>query len=217
MVYPCLNINIASIHNASANSSDLAAKNDYAANAGGPGYGSVHGNSMDTDGPPSVVPDDWDGGIGVPYTGAGGECLNMTGVIFQRSCLRMARILDGTTNTYLLGEKLVPWDQYTSGTSNGDNDPAYIGHNKDNSRIVIANVSNPPFGGILIPPMQDFDGGGSWVNGYFDFAFGSAHSSGCSFCLCDGSVRTISYWIDPLIHCKLGIRDDGMTIDPNMF
>jgi prepilin-type processing-associated H-X9-DG protein len=47
--------------------------------------------------------------------------------------------------------------------------------------------------------------------------FGSAHASGCNFGFCDGSVRTISYQIDPEVHRRLGNRRDGLPIDGSRY
>jgi len=41
---------------------------------------------------------------------------------------------------------------------------------------------------------------------------GCPHSSGCNFALCDGSVRSIHYSINPQIHRLLGNRADGRPI-----
>ena len=54
--------------------------------------------------------------------------------------------------------------------------------------------------------------------GYEDSVrFGSPHAASCNMCLCDGSVRTISYTIDPETHRCLGNREDGQTIDAKKF
>ena len=45
------------------------------------------------------------------------------------------------------------------------------------------------------------------------YRFGSAHSSGCNFVFCDGSVHTISYSIDGLTYMYLGNRKDLQAID----
>jgi prepilin-type processing-associated H-X9-DG protein len=47
--------------------------------------------------------------------------------------------------------------------------------------------------------------------------FGSAHSNGCNFVFCDGSVRTISYGINILVHKRLANRMDGLPIDPSQY
>jgi prepilin-type processing-associated H-X9-DG protein len=50
--------------------------------------------------------------------------------------------------------------------------------------------------------------------GYVDpTRFGSAHSSSLNASMCDGSVQSISYSIDPKVHACLGNRRDGVTIN----
>jgi prepilin-type processing-associated H-X9-DG protein len=58
----------------------------------------------------------------------------------------------------------------------------------------------------LGPPLED---------GSFTAArrFGSAHPGGCQFVMCDGSVRTISYAIDAIVHRRLGNRKDGNVVE----
>lgn len=45
------------------------------------------------------------------------------------------------------------------------------------------------------------------------YRFGSAHQGVCQFVFCDGSVREISYDIEPAIHRMLGNRSDGKALN----
>lgn len=44
------------------------------------------------------------------------------------------------------------------------------------------------------------------------FAFGSAHPAGLNMAFCDGSVRRVSYDIDPEIHRRQANRQDGLAV-----
>ena len=105
---------------------------------------------------------------------------------------------DGTSSTYLLGEKNVNPDMYENGLSGGDDQSLFNGHNSDVLRSTHLSVG---------PPRPDTKG--------FDLKqiFGSAHSGGCNFAFCDGSVRSIGYTVAPEAHWYLGVRNDGQTVD----
>jgi prepilin-type processing-associated H-X9-DG protein len=47
--------------------------------------------------------------------------------------------------------------------------------------------------------------------------FGSAHGQGCHFALCDGSVRFVSYNVNPEVHRHLGHRKDGAAVSEGAF
>jgi len=49
------------------------------------------------------------------------------------------------------------------------------------------------------------------------WAFGGPHPAGCQFVLCDGSVRAVSFSIEPLVHARLGNRADGRVVDFSQF
>jgi prepilin-type processing-associated H-X9-DG protein len=142
-----------------------------------------------------------------------------SGVMYYRSEVDFAQITDGTTNTYLVGEKFLPPDAYEGVVNSpqtpgyyGENQSMYIGMEWDNHRVAFepAGTRFPPSGGTLTPadpeyyqPRQDtphYDNHG---------AFGSAHSGGLNMAYCDGSVSTISYDIDPWAHRNLANRFDG--------
>ncbi|HBE66943.1 MAG TPA: hypothetical protein DDW52_02210, partial [Planctomycetaceae bacterium] len=120
-----------------------------------------------------------------------------TGVSWLGVGVRLAAITDGTSSTFMFGEKYVMQDAYFSGTDWGDNEPLYGGFNNDNHRS-----AHPRW-----PLMQDTAGEMSIGS------FGSAHSSGVNFSMADGSVHTIVYMIDSRVYRRLGNRRDGQSVE----
>ncbi len=162
---------------ANAYYSALVAKTDYAANGGdGPSPGSGF--------PPAL------GSVGDDV---------QTGVIYQRSVTRIGDVTDGTSQTYLVGEKNVRADYYATGQDNGDDQSMYVGYDIDVNRW---SGKSP----LYYPPVRDAAGTLNY------FSFGSAHPTGCQFVLCDGSVRTVSYSVDPETHRRLANRNDGLSV-----
>jgi prepilin-type processing-associated H-X9-DG protein len=130
------------------------------------------------------------------------------GVCYHRSEVAMAQITDGTSNTYLVGEKYMNPDHYVDGLSGGDDWSMYAGEQEDVVRLVAYPDSTKPSGYAYYPPQQDQAGVDSFVN-----HFGSAHAGGVNMAFCDGSGQTISHSIDPEIHRRLGNREDGLTVE----
>jgi len=141
-----------------------------------------------------------------------------TGVMYYHSELKLSRITDGLSKTYLLGEKWMNPDHYESTGKNdgvtftlGDNQSAYTGYEWDNQRVAWQKDSDD-----LIEthqPKQDRAG----LNPYRDPAFGSAHVGGYNCALCDGSVQTVSYDINYEVHRRLANRLDGEVIPDGAF
>jgi len=132
--------------------------------------------------------------------------LKFSGVSYYQSEIAMTMITDGTSNTYLAGEKYINPDRYLTGDDRGDDWCMYCGQQDDISRCV-GWLTGTPLTLNPMPPMQDQPGYENIVG------FGSAHSGGLNMSLCDGSVRFISYTIDPEVHRRLGNREDGLPVD----
>jgi prepilin-type N-terminal cleavage/methylation domain-containing protein len=132
----------------------------------------------------------------------------MTGVIFQRSEIKIRQITDGTTFTYLLGEKNIEADKYDNGLAGNDDQSMYNGYDKDNIRAAFAWY--PGFenqGRPICPALPDKAG----VE--YEFNFGSAHPTGWVALFCDSSVRFLSFDLTPQVHQDFGGRKDGRVID----
>lgn len=201
------------------------AKGDYAANGGSsnPGWGGASAGSQNAGHGPYSWPKDiptiqkWE-------TVSGGyQWFNpnsdANGVIYQRSEVRMAHILDGTSRTYLVGEKYLEIEEYTRCNSQGDNEHLYTGYNDDNIRFA------GPVPPIIQPndvswlPMRDRYSNPTGTSGKQKTAentnaFGGPHPAGFNMAFCDGRVVTIQYSIDPGLHNRLGCRADGGSHDP---
>jgi prepilin-type N-terminal cleavage/methylation domain-containing protein/prepilin-type processing-associated H-X9-DG protein len=115
------------------------------------------------------------------------------GVIGLRSTVGIREIQDGTSKTYLVGEKYLQPEFYLNGLCGCDNEDLYTGFNCDNHRTT---------GGGQTPRQDErnlFAGG----------SFGSPHSGSAGMAFCDGSVRRIGYDISPAVHESAGHRADG--------
>ena len=123
----------------------------------------------------------------------------LTGVASERSEIRLASITDGSSNTYLIGEKYLNSDSYENSNDGGDCEGMYAGFGNDNTRF------------CNYAPMQDQAGTMNYC------MFGSAHPSGFNMAMCDGSVRRISYTIASTIHACLGNRKDGQPVTAGSF
>jgi len=133
-----------------------------------------------------------------------GSSKDGTGIIAAHFLFRLSEIADGTSHTYLVGEKYVDPNAYDGAVNDkGDNQGPYTADDQDSVRVVAASGATLA---SIYPPMQD-------TPGYYDpNRFGSAHPGGVNMGMCDGSVHQISYDIDPQTHRRLGNRLDGEAI-----
>jgi prepilin-type N-terminal cleavage/methylation domain-containing protein/prepilin-type processing-associated H-X9-DG protein len=129
-----------------------------------------------------------------------------TGISYQRSQVKVAQILDGLSNTLMVGEKYLNSLAYLTGNDAADNESLYAGYNNDVTRC----GGNADSSGNLTagyPPLMDRPGYGNGL------LFGSAHQEGCMFVFCDGSVRMIRYTIEPKVFGQLSDRRDNIAVD----
>lgn len=153
------------------------------------------------------------------------EYTYQTGVMHFRSEIKFSQITDGTSNTYLIGEKFLSPAGYTGSKglaeaglpTIGDNKTIYIGFEEDNHRLAF----NPERSDQLMvlgadatafQPGQDSDSKTGFQDDRNVVAFGSAHASVLNMAFCDGSVHSVNYDIEPLTHRWQANRLDGQVV-----
>jgi hypothetical protein len=179
------------------------ARSDYAANSG-------NRNTTEETGPASYTEAANYAFLFDPaapgYTDARGL---QTGISYQRSRVRIAQIIDGASNTAMVGEKYVNPDNYATGADLADDQNIFVGHDRDMNRYfgtlrvagwVVGNEYRPRQDTPGDPGMSDSFG-----------IFGAPHFAGFQLAYCDGSVRLLSYDIEHYMYWLLGGRDDGDT------
>jgi prepilin-type N-terminal cleavage/methylation domain-containing protein/prepilin-type processing-associated H-X9-DG protein len=165
-----------------AGASELVGRGDYAINGGAT-------KAQSSAGPLSLAAGDassysWPNPAGI----ANQPTTAFTGISHVRMSTSMRRIEDGTSSTYLLGEKYLDPLHYENGESLGDNESLYNGYCSDNHR----------FTELTLPPTSD--GSRPLDDHRAHFRFGSSHPEGLNMAFCDGAVRFVLFNIDPEAH-----------------
>jgi prepilin-type N-terminal cleavage/methylation domain-containing protein len=116
---------------------------------------------------------------------------------------RLAAIEDGTSNTFLVGEKHVPLKMF--GRLKVGDGPIYSGAwSAFPGRI--AGLEDP-----LARGPNDITPSAGVVDGIYARRFGSYHPGICQFVFCDGSTRAIKTSIDGASLKALAVRNDGVV------
>jgi prepilin-type N-terminal cleavage/methylation domain-containing protein/prepilin-type processing-associated H-X9-DG protein len=133
------------------------------------------------------------------------------GIMYNNSAVRMADIVDGTTNTFLVGEtKYLSLKDGCIGLCAGAYWGAWgstfynYGSAGGGTMPVTAAAARDPINASTIDPSQNYT---------FEVQtrmFGSRHSGGCNFCLADGSVKFVSDSVDLATYQAMGTRNDGL-------
>jgi prepilin-type N-terminal cleavage/methylation domain-containing protein len=142
--------------------------------------------------------------LGLETRPNGDKIWRCTGVIFQESEVGLKHIIDGASKTYLIGERNLDPLNYNRDKSTPDGGSSVDGSDSwgwawgfcaDNQRSGL----NPPL--VDYPNVSAKD------------RFGAAHPGGWHVAFCDGSVDSISYDIDLLVHQNnANRRDSGRSV-----
>ena len=151
-----------------------------------------------------------DGAIIGALVPAGGPVTNWRGVV------TLGNIPDGTSNTFMFGEKHVRWDTMFGRRE----DRSVFASNDNNYRRhagwgawLNGNPATPNTNITNSYRIQLYDPDPQWnIQTVSNRSFGSRHSGLCQFVMCDGSVRPIRNSIDPTTLERLAARNDGNVI-----
>jgi prepilin-type N-terminal cleavage/methylation domain-containing protein len=148
-----------------------------------------------------------------PSTSAKGryfEQLDMEGLFFCCSRVRLAEVTDGTSNTFMIGESR--WETFTQ--DGNQMDFWYIGSPQVDPCNCLTGAgateqseycgsTGVPFNARAIAS----------TSGYVkELSFTSLHPNGAQFCLADASVRFVAFNINQQTYQAMGSRNGGETL-----
>lgn len=113
-------------------------------------------------------------------------------------------ILDGTSNTFLVGEKHAPRTKWGQGGASWGDGSIYNGNFPRNFSRIAGGTSSFNLG------QGPDDLAGPW-----HCKFGSFHPGICQFLFADGHVTSLSNSTDYLVLQGLAVRNDGQGVGPN--
>jgi hypothetical protein len=125
--------------------------------------------------------------------------------MFQESEVGINHILDGTSKTYLIGERYVHVQNYMRDLTAPDG--AILIHGGDNWGWATGFDDDSSRSGLNVPLADTIFNAGD--------IFGSAHPGGFLAAFCDGRVESISYDVDLLVHKNNANRRDSGRTDVN--
>lgn len=122
------------------------------------------------------------------------------GIISQATTIKLRQVTDGTSKTYMVGEKFAEPARYT------------VHARSEHHGQWSYDWGNVRHAGLRQLPWRDRDLGTPGGSDAGIHHFGGPHQAGFQVVLCDGSVHLISYSISGEAHCAMGVRDDGRAV-----
>lgn len=137
-----------------------------------------------------------------------------SGIFSRNSRVKMRDLTDGSSNTFAVGERnfqLAPstWYAAIEGYSINAGMSAMPMMTEGPAQLILGHVGQPAMtmGGMSMPAMHHTANTTTHV-----VNFGSLHTGGTHFLLCDGSVRFVSENINYDTFRHLGMRNDGQVL-----
>ena len=180
---------------------DIASRTDYGANAGDCNWSEPY-----TAEPPNVEAV-INGTFNFPDHKSGVDDYGNSAVCYEGHAVRLQQITDGTSKTYMVGEKSMDPINYATGQDPSDDWSMFSGHQDDQHRVTGRTGSDGrPATANIWQPHRD-------QPGLQDRAgYGSAHSSGFNMVYCDGHVESLDFGLDIEVHWRAANRQDGTTV-----
>jgi prepilin-type N-terminal cleavage/methylation domain-containing protein/prepilin-type processing-associated H-X9-DG protein len=145
------------------------------------------------------------------YAGNGGHTSSAQGArgVFIRTDFSSPRtfeqIIDGTTNTIMVGEKQLHITGH--GLAGGDNEPVFnSGWSGDCDSVRFGELTHQADSEHPIHKPPEFPT-------FWSMRFGSSHPLGANYALCDGSVRFIRFSINATVWQNACLIDDEQTVN----
>ena len=148
--------------------------------------------------------DVYNGTAKIDYAGnAGDQTEGQNGLVMRTTCgaVHIADVVDGTSNTVMLGEKQL--NRASFGTSTDDNESYCTPGWNDDWEVY-------RWGAALPAPDVNRPGDRSASH-----VFGSAHTAGFACTFADGSVHFVRYSVTPLTWRRACVRNDSQTMNLN--
>jgi hypothetical protein len=159
------------------NNGCLVARGDYRANGGNLWAGDVEGTAPT---PADLAKD------------------ARTGISYQYSTVRASQVIDGASNTFMLGEKALSSAAYYDGSYTADDQCVYSGNDNDNVGFTGKSADD-----IYVPQPDTRP-----ANADLKFRFGGPHVDAFAMAKCDGSASFMSFDVDAVAFWRLGGRKD---------